>query len=152
MIRWLVIFTASGAYTGYVPIAPGTAGAALGLVLEWFLAPLWQRAPAAFLIAFALIFVASCGIAGAAEKTFERHDSQQIVLDEVLGMVATLFLVPAGWLWIAMGFLLFRIFDTLKPWPASAFDRMKGGAGVMLDDLAAAIYANLMLQALRLIV
>ena len=56
MIRWLVIFTASGAYTGYVPIAPGTAGAALGLVLEWFLAPLWQRAPAAFLIAFAAVF------------------------------------------------------------------------------------------------
>jgi phosphatidylglycerophosphatase A len=151
-MRSLVIFVASGAYTGYAPFAPGTAGAALGLILGWiFFAPLWQWSPAAFLMLFAVIFATACFFAGAAEKIFAQHDSSHIVLDEVLGMIATMFLIPTVWTWVAAGFVLFRIFDFLKPWPASAFDRMQGGAGVMLDDLAAAIYANVMLQVLRLI-
>jgi phosphatidylglycerophosphatase A len=152
-MRWLVIFLASGAYTGYAPFVPGTAGAVLGLVLGWiFFAPLWQRSPMAFLMLFTVIFVSACFVAEAAEKIFDQHDSSRIVLDEVLGMIATMFLNPVVWTWVVAGFVLFRIFDILKPWPASVFDRMQGGAGVMLDDLAAAIYANVMLQVLRLIV
>jgi phosphatidylglycerophosphatase A len=101
---------------------------------------------------FTVIFVSACFVAEAAEKIFDQHDSSRIVLDEVLGMIATMFLNPVVWTWVVAGFVLFRIFDILKPWPASVFDRMQGGAGVMLDDLAAAIYANVMLQVLRLIV
>jgi phosphatidylglycerophosphatase A len=149
-MRSLVIFFASGIYTGYVPVAPGTAGAALGLVLGLLVfAPLWRVSPAGFLLVFTVLFVGACFIAGAAEKIFQEHDSPHIVIDEILGMIATMFLNPLGWVWLVAGFVLFRIFDIIKPFPASFFDRrVRGGAGVMLDDLAAGIYANLVVQVL----
>ena len=148
--RPLIKFLASGAYLGYLPIAPGTAGALLGVVIaRWLCIPLWTRAPAIFPLIFALAFVLACYVAGAAESIWGEHDSSHIVLDEVLGMIAALFLLPSGWLWTVAAFALFRLFDILKPWPASSFDRMSGGAGVMLDDLAAGIYANLVLQIAR---
>jgi phosphatidylglycerophosphatase A len=74
------------------------------------------------------------------------------VLDEILGMIATMFLNPTEWLWLAAGFVLFRVLDIIKPWPAIRFDRMRGGSGVMLDDLAAGVYANVTLQVLRRII
>ena len=152
-MRSLVIFFSTGAYTGYVPVAPGTAGAFLGLILGYFLfAPIWQHSPAAFLMLFLVMFVAACFAAGSAEKIFDAHDSSHIVLDEILGMIATMFLNPTGWIWLITGFVLFRIFDIIKPWPASRFDRLRGGAGVMLDDLAAGIYANIVLQIIRRII
>jgi phosphatidylglycerophosphatase A len=150
--RTLTIFVASGAYTGYAPIAPGTAGAALGAILGYLVcAPLWRRWPVAFIVVFAIIFVVGCVIAGDAETLFDEHDSSHIVLDEVLGMIAAMFMLPTGWIWIIAAFVVFRIFDIIKPWPASRFDRVESGAGVMLDDLAAGIYANLVLQVVRLI-
>ena len=74
------------------------------------------------------------------------------MLDEILGMIATMFLNPTGWLWLAAGFVLFRVLDIIKPWPAVRFDRMEGGNGVMLDDLAAGVYANVALRLLALFV
>lgn len=152
-MRSLVTFLATGAYTGYVPVTPGTAGSALGLLIgEWWCAPLWRRSPAAFLMLFGVLFVAACYVAGEAEKQAGAHDASSIVIDEIFGMVAAMFLLPAGWRWLLATFVLFRAFDVLKPWPASYFDRMNGGAGVMLDDLVAAVYANLTLQLLYRIV
>jgi phosphatidylglycerophosphatase A len=151
-MRPLIIFLATGAGTGYAPAAPGTFGAALGLILcKWLFAPLWSRSPAAFATLFIAMFVPACIVAGRAEAIFGEHDSSRIVLDEVFGMTATMFLNPAGWAWLIGGFALFRVFDIIKPWPASSFDRIQNGAGVMLDDLAAGIYANLVLQLIRLI-
>jgi phosphatidylglycerophosphatase A len=148
-MRPLITFFATGAYLGYAPIMPGTVGAALGLVIgKWLCAPLWTRSPAAFLMLFGVLFVGACFIAGAAEKLVAEHDASQIVIDEIFGIIATMFLNPVGWLPILAGFALFRAFDIIKPWPASYFDRMAGGGGVMLDDLAAGIYANLVLQIL----
>jgi phosphatidylglycerophosphatase A len=152
-MRRLVIFVASGVYTGYAPIAPGTAGAALGMVLGCFVfAPLWERSPSAFVMLFAVLFISACFVAGAAERVYGEHDSSHIVLDEILGMIATMFLNPVSWGWLGAGFVLFRIFDIIKPWPAHRFDRMEGGSGVMLDDLAAGIYANLVLQVMRRVI
>ncbi len=146
-MRALITFFATGAYVGYVPIAPGTAGSVLGLLLAKFLcAPLWTRSPAAFVMLFVVLFIGACLVADAAETYSGEHDSSRIVIDEIFGMTATLFLNPSGWIWILAGFALFRAFDVIKPWPASYFDRMRGGTGVMLDDLAAGIYANLVLQ------
>jgi phosphatidylglycerophosphatase A len=152
-IRSAVIFIVTGAYVGYVPFAPGTAGSALGLILVRFaLAPAWNRWPATFLVLFVIMFGARCVLSAGAERILGQPDSSIIVLDEILGMVATMFLNPIGWPWLLAGFVLFRLFDIIKPWPAAQFDRMHGGAGVMLDDLAAGIYANIILQVLRRII
>jgi phosphatidylglycerophosphatase A len=149
-MRQIVIFFATGAWSGYAPVAPGTAGSMVGLILAWLVAPIWRQSPAAFLMVFVIVFIAACWIAGEAEKFFGEQDSSRIVIDEVLGMVATMFLNPIGWVSLAAGFALFRIFDIIKPFPASYLDRrLHGGAGVMLDDIAAGIYANLVLQAAR---
>ena len=98
---------------------------------------------------FGVVFILACSLADCAERIFGEADSSAIVLDEVLGMIATMFGNPTDWAWLIAGFTLFRLFDIIKPWPASWFNRMRGGAGVMLDDLAAAFYANIALQALR---
>ncbi len=147
-MRRLIIFFATGFYSGYAPIAPGTAGSAVGLVVIWLaFGPLWERSPALCLIVFAILFAIACWISDRAEKIFDQHDDSRIVIDEVLGMAATMFGNPLTFPYMMLGFLLFRISDVIKPWPASLIDRkMRNGAGVMLDDLAAAIYANIVLH------
>ena len=150
--RTLVTFVASGAFVGYVPVVPGTAGSLLGLLLVRLATrSIWQYSPTGFLMLFGVVFFVACSVADRAERIFGEPDSPAIVLDEIMGMVATMFANPIGWTWLIAGFTLFRLFDIIKPWPASRFDRIRGGAGVMLDDLAAAFYANLTLQALRLL-
>ena len=149
LMRTLVMFLATAAYLGYVPLFPGTAGSVLGLILGKLLAPLWVHSPAAFLMLFSVFFIGACLIAGSAEKLCGEHDASMIVIDEVFGMVAAMCFNPTGWVTLLAAFALFRLFDIVKPWPARYFDRMSGGAGVMLDDLAAGIYANLVLQVIR---
>ena len=145
-----MIFFATGFGSGYSPVAPGTAGSIVGALLVWVVfGPMWRVSVALGLIVFAIVFGASCRVASEAERIFNEHDSPKIVIDEILGMVATMFLNPLGWQYMAAGFLIFRLFDIIKPPPARWIDReVSGGTGVMLDDLAAAVYANL---ALRLI-
>jgi phosphatidylglycerophosphatase A len=149
-MRQLIIFFATGAYSGYSPVAPGTAGSVVGLFLGYFIcASAWQHQPLIFVALFAVVFAISCWIADRAEEIFHEHDSSKIVLDEVLGMIATMFMNPLGWGWLLAGFLIFRLFDIIKPFPASTIDkRMPGGPGVMLDDLFAGIYANIVLRIL----
>ena len=147
-MRSLIILLATGFYSGYAPVAPGTAGSVVGLLLVWIAwGPLWRRSPWLCLFVFAIAFVIACWISDRAEGIFEQHDDSHIVIDEVLGMAATMFGNPLAFGWLLLGFLLFRAADVIKPWPASWFDRrMANGAGVMLDDLAAAIYANIVLH------
>jgi phosphatidylglycerophosphatase A len=138
----IALATAFGA--GYMPKAPGTWGSAVGLLL-WFLLPAstWAQ-----LAAIALVVIAGSWSAGVAERHFGRHDPGQVVIDEVAGMLITLFLNPAGWLSAAGGFLLFRAADILKPFPARRLERLPGGLGIMADDVMAGIYANLALRAI----
>jgi phosphatidylglycerophosphatase A len=144
---------ASGAFVGYVPVVPGTAGSVLGLfVVRFALASIWGYAPIRFLVLFGVVLVVACSVANYAERMLGEPDSPAIVLDEILGMVATMLGNTTTWPWLIAGFTLFRVFDIIKPWPASWFDRMRGGTGVMLDDLAAACYANITLQVLQRIV
>ena len=147
MTRAILIFLATGAYIGFVPYAPGTAGSVLGLVLAW--AALKDVGSHVWLAvaAFICVFILACWIAQRAQTILGRHDSPHIVLDEVLGMIATMFLNPLDWIHLLIGFALFRLFDIVKLPPANIFDRkVRGGAGVMLDDLAAAVYANIALR------
>lgn len=154
-MRKLILFLASGFYTGYAPFAPGTAGSVVGLALAWSVTvPLEHRSSLAGLGLIAALFVGGCGLSERAEKLLDQHDSSHIVIDEIVGMALTMYLCPAAdWIAFGAGFALFRLFDILKPEPAGLIDRrMRGGIAVMLDDVVAAIYANLVLHGLALIV
>jgi phosphatidylglycerophosphatase A len=128
---------------GYVPVAPGTFGSAVGL-LFWMVLPGSTLVQACTIVA---MFVLGSITGNAAERHFGRIDPRQVILDEVMGMLITLFLNPVGWKGAFAGFLLFRATDVIKPYPANRLERLPGGVGVMADDAMAAVYANLLLKA-----
>jgi phosphatidylglycerophosphatase A len=101
---------------------------------------------AAQAIAIVVLFVLGSWSGTVAEHHFGRTDPSQVVIDEVVGILITLFLVPVGWLGALLAFLLFRLSDIVKPFPSNRLERLHGGFGVMADDAMAAIYANLALR------
>jgi phosphatidylglycerophosphatase A len=133
---------ATGLGVGYIPVAPGTFGSAVGLVL-WMLLPASALAQSAAIL---FIFVVGSMTGNVAEQHFGCTDPRQVVVDEVMGMMLTLFLNPVGPLGVLLGFLLFRAADVIKPYPANQLEKLPGGVGVMADDAMAAIYANLALR------
>lgn len=139
----LLIATAGGA--GWVPLAPGTVGSGLTALGLW-LAPPSRTGRVVFLVA-----VTALGIwaADRAEQTLGRKDPRAIVIDEVAGMTLAVLPFPPTWPVLATGFVLFRIFDIWKPFPANDAQRLPGGLGVMADDLVAGFYALLVVAALR---
>ena len=139
----LLIATTLG--VGYAPVAPGTFGSAAGLLL-WAVMP---RAASAHALTIVALFVVGSWSGTVAERHFGRTDPGQVVIDEVMGMLITLFMNPVGWRGALLGFLLFRIADVLKPFPANRLEALPGGIGVMADDAMAAVYANLALRAAR---
>jgi phosphatidylglycerophosphatase A len=137
----LAIATAFG--IGYVPVAPGTFGSAAGLLL-WRVLPASPPVQAAAIVA---LFILGSMAASVAERHFRRTDPRQVVVDEVMGMLITLFLNPVGLKGAFLGFLFFRATDVFKPYPSNRLERLPGGIGVMADDAMAAIYANVALRA-----
>jgi phosphatidylglycerophosphatase A len=130
--------------SGFLPIAPGSWGALMALPCAALLA--WLGGPLLVLVATAAVFAAGIWAANAYMAAAGIHDPPAIVIDEVAGQWLTLALAPVDPLVYVLGFLLFRVFDVLKPWPANVIDRaMTGGIGVMLDDVVAGIYAGLAL-------
>jgi len=129
---------------GFSPIAPGTVGTLGAVPLWWAL----SAAPRAVLPA-AIVLLAVVGTVAAerAGRYWGVTDASAIVIDEVVGYLVTVSLVPFSWTTAAAGFVLFRIFDVAKPWPASVFDRMKNAWGVMLDDVVAGLYGMAVLAA-----
>ena len=138
-------FIATGAYSGFSPFAPGTAGTLAAIPLYLLLS--YLSSPF-YLIVILVLLPISFWSSGRAEKIFNKKDSGFIVIDEIIGFIITLFLVPFGWTYIIAGFLLFRFFDITKIYPASAMEKMGGGVGVVMDDVVAGIYANITLQIL----
>jgi len=136
----LALATALGA--GYAPVAPGTFGSAVGLVLWWLL----PASPAVQLFAIVVIFVLGSWSGSIAERHFKSTDPGPVVLDEVLGMLITLFMNPVGWSGAILGFVLFRLADIVKPYPANKLEALHGGVGIMADDAMAAVYSNLALR------
>lgn len=144
----LVVFLASGAYVGYVPVASGTFGSLLSLPLLVALDRSgWS--PSAVVALLIVGSVLSMVVAGRAGRIYGVHDSSRIVLDEVCGMaIAGALLAPTAWN-LTLAFLVFRLFDIVKPFPAGYFDRdVKNGFGVVADDLVAGLYANLVVRVL----
>jgi len=141
-MRFVALALATSAGVGYIPFAPGTFGSLVGLLL-WWLVPsnvLFQLA------LIAILFVAGSWSGSVAERHFGSTDPGPVVIDEVLGMLVTLFLNPVTWVGALLGFLLFRVSDIVKPFPANKLEQLHGGIGVMADDLMAAVYANLALR------
>lgn len=135
----LSVFLATGAGSGFLPWAPGTWGTAAAVPLYLLLAPLSPGV-------YALLLVLLCGLAtavsGAAERHFGCTDPPQVVIDEILGFLITMFMVPPDWRSLIAGFVLFRALDIFKPFPASYINRsVAGGRGIVLDDVVAGVYA-----------
>lgn len=129
--------------SGYSPFASGTVGTLAAIPFYLWLARLSLPF---YLLTLAAFFFLSCWISGKAEIIFQEKDSGKIVIDEVVGYLVTMTAIPFDWRYIVAGFFLFRLFDIVKPPPANWFDRkLKNGYGVVLDDVAAGVYAWLCL-------
>ncbi len=140
----LIMFIASGAYTGYLPKAPGTWGSILGVGI-WAVMQRLELLPYAAVVA--TLFVVGAGCAGSAEKILDRGDPGIVVIDEIVGQLIALAWAPFHPAAALLGFILFRLFDILKPFPINWLDRhIHGGLGIMLDDVVAGLYALLVLQ------
>jgi phosphatidylglycerophosphatase A len=137
----VILATVGGA--GYFPIAPGTVGSAVGVLVYWFTRQ-WPFSWQLGLVA--AVTVVGTWAAGVAAGHFGREDPGHVVIDEVAGQLVTLLLTGAGLSGAVIGFFAFRLFDIIKPWPANRFERLPGGLGIMADDLMAGVYANLVLQ------
>lgn len=142
----LAVFVATVGYSGYFPVAPGTVGSAAGLLC--YALARWTGSPVAEAGLIVGLFAVGVWAGTTAERYFGGIDPGPIVIDEVVGMLITLAFIPVGWVAALIGFVLFRIFDVIKPYPAGRFERLHGGLGVMADDAMAAVYANLSLRLL----
>lgn len=137
-------FFAFGFGSGLAPKAPGTFGTLAAIPIFLIIQDLpWLLYLSWLIVTFAL-GVFWCD---RSSKQLGVHDHGGIVWDEFVGFWATMFMAPAGWAWVLLGFVLFRVFDVLKPWPISWLDKkVHGGFGIMVDDLLAGIYAGISLQ------
>lgn len=142
----LAVFIATVGYCGYFPFAPGTVGSAAGLV--FYLLVWWTGSPLVEVALIVGLFALGTWASTTAERYFGGIDPGPVVIDEVVGMLITLAFIPVGWSAALAGFVLFRIFDVIKPYPANKLEAMHGGLGVMADDAMAAVYANITLRAL----
>ncbi len=142
--RWACIL-ATGFGCGHVPIAPGTAGSLVGVLIYLplnSLSSFWMN-----VLFLGCLFIIGIYVSGLAEKVFQEKDSGVIVIDEICGMLLTLLLLPKV-TYLAAAFVLFRIFDILKPFPVRMVEqKMRGGLAIMLDDAVAAGYTVLILHA-----
>jgi phosphatidylglycerophosphatase A len=143
-MKHFILILATGFGVGYSPVAPGTLGTLVAIPLYYFLSNISSPIYEITLIGF---FFLSVWISENAEIFFGKKDDARIVIDEMMGFLITMLWVPKTILFITIGFLLFRFFDILKPFPIRYLEkRLKGGFGVVLDDVMAGIYANVILQ------
>lgn len=139
-----ILGLASGGFTGYFPVASGTFGTLVGVAIVWG----WRGMPVWGQIV-ACLSMGALGVWGSQEagRIYKRSDSSRIVIDEIVGFMVAMVGVPVTPYWIVWGFVLFRFFDISKIPPANVFDqRMKNGWGVMLDDVTAGVYSNILLH------
>ena len=143
-------FLAFGLGSGCAPKAPGTFGTAAAVL---FYLPLQYLSIWLYLGFIVVTFALGVWLCDRASKTLGVHDHGGIVWDEFVGYWITMIAAPAGWIWILLGFLLFRLFDIWKPWPIKvADDVVEGGFGIMIDDVLAGVYALICLQLIAYVV
>lgn len=145
-----VHFLAFGFGSGAVPKAPGTAGTVVAVIIYLLLPDMSLLLFAGLIV---ISFLAGIWICGKTADDIGVHDHGGIVWDEFVGLWITLFMVPDGLLWVLIGFILFRLLDIVKPWPIKWADKqLKGGLGIMLDDVLAGIMAALCIQAMAVLI
>ncbi|MEJ2101558.1 MAG: phosphatidylglycerophosphatase A [Desulfobacterales bacterium] len=139
-----VMFLATGLFIGAAPFAPGTFGSIIGLPIVFLLSRLNLLLAVCFILLFILFAI---GIASVAEKILDQKDPAKIVIDEIAGVMVAFIGLPFNLKTVIAGFIIFRVFDILKPFPIRTLEsRVSGGSGVFLDDVVAGIYANLILR------
>jgi len=142
-------FLAFGFGSGAMPFAPGTFGTLAALPIYLLMLPLSLWAYLAVVLVMTLLGVWLCHVTS---RDLGVHDHGGIVWDEIVGYLITMIAAPPGWQWIVAGFVLFRFFDIIKPWPIGWADRrVHGGLGIMLDDVLAAILAWIVLQSVAFV-
>ncbi|OGL40748.1 MAG: hypothetical protein A3C43_10705 [Candidatus Schekmanbacteria bacterium RIFCSPHIGHO2_02_FULL_38_11] len=140
----LIILFTTGFYSGYFPIASGTAGSFVGVGL-YLLMDRFISVPY-YAVVTLVVFILGILASSKAEVVFAKKDSGKIVIDEIVGFMVTMFAIPSTLKYVLAGFFLFRVFDIIKPFPIRRFEKLEGGLGVMLDDFIAGIYVNLILH------
>ncbi len=142
--RRLIHFAAFGFGAGKVPVAPGTFGTLVAVPIYLLLR---ETNAAIYVSAVLAMFALGVWLCGVTERDFGKQDMPEIVWDEIVGYLITMFAAPRSWEWVVAGFLLFRLFDIAKPFPIRQLERrVPGGLGIILDDVLAGIYALLVLQ------
>ena len=145
--RSVVIFMASGAYTGFSPVASGTVGSLLGVPLGLFC---MSSDPWRFGVFFAIFVMLSWWLSHKAQEYLGNEDPKEVVIDEILGQTLAIYFIPYSIINLVLIFLLFRFFDILKPFPIRHFEkRFRGGGGIILDDILAAVYAVIAFRVIR---
>ncbi len=141
-MRWAVRLLASGGFVGHVPGAPGTAGSALALAL-WWVIPGLSGLPLAALVL--ILVVIGVPVSTAAEDHYGR-DGRPIVIDEIAGFFVSVLALPKTWEIALASFFLFRLLDVLKPFPAGRSQMLRGGWGVVADDVIVGVYTNALVR------
>ncbi|MFH1578426.1 MAG: phosphatidylglycerophosphatase A [Candidatus Omnitrophota bacterium] len=136
-------------FVGYLPLIPGTFGSVAGLLIYLV------SGKSFYLLLFVtfLVLILGFSLSGRAAKLFSRRDPPQIVIDEIAGMLISFLAIPGGHdkVTLLLGFMIFRIIDTLKPYPANRFQLIEGGLGIMGDDIIAGLYTNFILRLIFLL-
>jgi phosphatidylglycerophosphatase A len=143
-MKYFILLLATGLGVGYSPRAPGTLGTLVAIPVYYFLSNVPSPLYEITLIGFVFL---SVWVSGNAEIFFGKKDDQRIVIDEIMGFLITMLWAPKTIRFVIIGFFLFRFFDILKPFPIRRLEKgFKGGFGVVLDDVLAGVYANIVLR------
>lgn len=146
LLKRPVCFLGLGFGSGLAPKAPGTFGTVAALPIYWLIKDLPL---AIYLVITLLAFIAGIWICQQSADWLGKDDPSAVVWDEIVGYLITMIAAPSGWQWIVLGFVLFRLFDIVKPWPISWADKsLHGGLGIMVDDVIAGLFAGIILQLL----
>lgn len=146
LLRRIGVFIATCAYVGYAPVAPGTFGSAIGLAVFYLVRH--QRSTTVEVAAIVVLAAVGLWSATEAEHHFGGIDPGPVVIDEVIGMLITLAFIPVNMAGAIVAFFIFRLLDVLKPWPARRLEHLPGGFGVVLDDMMAGVYGNIVMWGL----
>ena len=153
IIKWLQKAGASVMFIGYMPWMPGTFGSAVVIAALWYMRYKTHFVPTTAMWWFAIIALTAISIvlASRPKEIFNSEDPKQVVIDECAGQLITFFLIPLSYNTLILGFLFFRLYDIVKPYPVHNVEELDGGLGITLDDVLAGIYANVSLAVCLLI-